>query len=92
MTKLLSNADNVSYVANILGDSDTELMSVEIVQAVADAADTDPTDVKPLFETLDPDALDALFASASGDVIVEFELAGYRVRAGEQIAVEELNE
>jgi len=35
---------------------------------VADALDTDPVDLSPaLFEVIDPDALDALFASTGGD-------------------------
>ncbi|WP_435175762.1 HalOD1 output domain-containing protein [Halorussus sp. AFM4] len=40
-----------------------ERPSEGVVAAVAAAAGADPTDLDPLAETLDPDALDALFAA-----------------------------
>lgn len=43
----------------------SEDLSTTIVLAVADALDTDPIDLSPpLYELIDPDALDALFESA----------------------------
>lgn len=36
--------------------------SVAVVEAVADTIDCDPYDVPPLYEIVDPDALDALFS------------------------------
>lgn len=56
-----------------------------IVSAIADTEDVDPLEVDPLYDVLDPDALDGLFGSRSdgtpryGDVCVEFRLNGYTV-------------
>ncbi|WP_240452082.1 HalOD1 output domain-containing protein [Halostella salina] len=52
-----------------------EQLSTTIVLAVAEALDADPVDLSPaLFDVVDPDALDSLFASASdpSDVAVQF--------------------
>ena len=40
-----------------------ERLSEGVVAAVTAAADADPTEIDPLAETIDPDALDALFAA-----------------------------
>ncbi len=37
-----------------------------VIDAVAEAADTDPTELPPLYESVDPDALDALFGRDGG--------------------------
>lgn len=59
----------------------TEQVSTEVVTAVADAKCLDPTDLPPLYDAIDPDALDRLFRSevqngASGTVKVQFTFAG----------------
>lgn len=55
-----------------------------VVETVAIAADREPTVLEPLYETVDPDALDALIRSrgtnsTDGDATVTFALDGYRV-------------
>ncbi|WP_162224219.1 HalOD1 output domain-containing protein [Halorussus salinus] len=77
---------NVTYTD---GDIETRHISggppsEAVVLAVADARDRDPIDLPPLNDTLDPDALDALFAeTASGRPRtggrVTFEYAGCTV-------------
>lgn len=49
-----------------------------VVQAVADADDSDPVDLPPLYRVLDPDALDAIFRDRP-DGSVTFEYNGYTV-------------
>lgn len=41
-------------------------ISNAVVSAVADLTDTDPTSLEPLFATIDPDALEALFEPTAG--------------------------
>lgn len=56
--------------------------STAIVQTVAVAADAEPTSIEPLYESVDPDALDRLVRSyedGSTDVVVTFPLAGHEV-------------
>lgn len=56
-------------------------VSEAVVLAVAEAKSLDPTSVDPLYEVVDPDALDALFSSApTADGVVFFSLAGCSVR------------
>lgn len=53
-----------------------------LVEAFCDATDARPTDLPPLYETIDPDAIDATLDSLAGDShagSVEFTYAGYRV-------------
>ncbi|AEH36408.1 HalOD1 output domain-containing protein [Halopiger xanaduensis] len=61
-----------------------ESLTVQLVQAIADAADVDPVDLSPpLYDAVDPEALEALFApTASGTTRrgrIEFSYAEYRV-------------
>lgn len=56
-----------------------------VVEVVAIAANAEPTTLGPLYDSVDPDALDALVrpggsGSEGGAVTVEFELAGRDVR------------
>lgn len=48
------------------GQSNTsdEAISQQVVEAVADAKGVDPLDLPPLYNTVDPDALDSLFSHA----------------------------
>lgn len=52
--------------------------SVRVVEAVADAIDADPLELPPLYETVDPDALDALF-DAGLEGCVQFPYDGHDV-------------
>lgn len=67
-------------------------VSDRVLEAVADARGTDPLELdRPLYDVVDPDALDALFAADDGtDTLrVEFTYGGYRVtvRGDGQIGV-----
>lgn len=58
--------------------------STAVVETVAIAADREPTALEPLYDTVDPDALDTLFSSmgtktTDGDATVRFALDGYEV-------------
>ena len=59
--------------------------SETVIHAVAEAADVDPLELDPLHSTIDPDALDALFAPKyngqprDGDLQLTFSMAGYKV-------------
>jgi len=62
----------------------TTTPSTAVVETVAIASDREPTAIEPLYETIDPDALDALVrsnetVSSRGDVNVTFEFAGLGV-------------
>lgn len=59
--------------------------STAVVETVAIAAGREPTVLEPLYETVDPDALDALIRSGDrdstgGDTAVKLALDGYEVR------------
>ena len=55
--------------------------SVAVVEAVAAREGVDPKDLpSPLYESVNPDALDALFRGSPGQVT--FEYLGYRVVVG----------
>jgi hypothetical protein len=56
--------------------------SLAVVQTVAVAADREATDLSPLIETVDPDALDDLFqhpAEPDSNVSLSFRLGEYAV-------------
>lgn len=53
--------------------------AMAVLEAVADHTDTDPADLDtPLYQAIDPDALDRLVESAAA-VTVSFEYAGHAV-------------
>lgn len=68
-----------------------------IVEKVADSEGVDPTELQPpLYEVIEPDALNAVFADAESDVSredgrVEFTYCGYQVvvRSDGQVSVTE---
>jgi len=65
---------------------DDEALSECVVAAVADASEADPARLDPLAETIDPDALDALFddrydGTARADGVIQFSFCGYDVVA-----------
>lgn len=55
-----------------------ETASEAVLAAVADCADVDPTRLPPLYDTIDPDALDAIFRGGRPGRVT-FEYAGYEV-------------
>lgn len=58
-----------------------ESVSQTVVGAVAEATDVDPLALDPpLYEVIDPDALDRLFDKARSEVQIEFTMAGCQVR------------
>jgi hypothetical protein len=65
-------------------DETEQSISVAVVGAVAAVAETDPLELRPLRESIDPDALDDLFARTRGGLTresgrVEFSFPDYRV-------------
>lgn len=70
-------------------------VSQRVVEKVAEATNTAPTDLEPLFGRIDPDALDRLFSDGSDSTVraqgkVTFPLSGCEVtvRADGSVAVE----
>jgi hypothetical protein len=61
---------------------DGETPSTGVARAVARAEGCEPTDLPPLYDAIDPGALDSLFDSTNPDRSVEtaFRLDGYEVR------------
>ena len=69
-------------------DWTTTSPAVAIIETVAAAADSDPEDLEPLYDWVDPDAIDALFEDSSDTphrsrLFVSFTYAGYEVTIGE---------
>jgi len=55
---------NGMSIERTIGD---ERPSIAVVSAVADVTGTDPSELDPLYETIDPDALNSLFRGSQGD-------------------------
>ena len=54
--------------------------SLRVVEALADATDTDPLELEPLYNVVDPEALDRLFRTDSHiSASVRFEYEGHTV-------------
>ena len=80
--ELERDADDEHYRLEL--DGTHESLSVAVVGAVAAVAETDPLALQPLRESIDPDALDDLFAGTCGGLSresgrVEFPFDDYRV-------------
>ncbi|WP_435551040.1 HalOD1 output domain-containing protein [Natrinema sp. CGMCC1.2065] len=61
-------------------DYHTDSVSLQVIDAIADATNTDASDLEPLYDVVDPEALDQLFQSGSGAAVrVEFEYHGMPV-------------
>ncbi|QLD88808.1 hypothetical protein HWV07_07075 [Natronomonas salina] len=60
----------------------TESVTASIVEKIAAAEGASEVDITPLFESIDPDAIDTMFADAraSAHVTIEFTHDGYDVR------------
>lgn len=59
-------------------------VSLRVIQAVAERENTDPTDLEPLHNVVDPDALDALFSRSEPVTdgvpdVVKFDYCGHPV-------------
>lgn len=66
--------------------------SMTVVSTVAEREGVDPMDLQPpLWDRVDPDALDRLFADRNGGLTVEFEYLTYtvRVEADGEVTVDE---
>jgi hypothetical protein len=71
--------------------SDPETLTETVVERIADAEGAGIYDVPPLFDSIDPDALEALFAESevADHLTVEFSHAGYRIRVdGGRVSLE----
>lgn len=65
-------------------DWDATAPSAAVVETVADVVGRDPTEIGPLYDSVDPDALDSLFTATGssptcGDGYVSFAFAGRSV-------------
>lgn len=72
---------------------DSEPVTETVLRTVAEHEGCSQLDLPLLYESIDPDALNALFAgsgepAAAGSVVVEFEYADYVVRVTEPGTVE----
>jgi len=65
------------------GGDDGPAPSVAVVEAIAELAGVDPTDLSAegvvLYDYVDPDALDALVAGRDDDIDLSLSVAGYAV-------------
>ncbi len=50
-----------------------------VINAVAEATDSDPLDLPPLYDAVDPDALNTLFNESEASIQVLFHYAGFKV-------------
>lgn len=68
-----------------------EPTSSQVVEAIAELEDTDHTELPPLFNSIDPEALDIIVQENGGTV--SFEYAGYavEVRGTTEILVQKAN-
>lgn len=58
----------------------SESASRKVVETVAEAEEVDPLDLEiPLYEAVDPEALDYLFSRADPSCEFEFNYYGYRI-------------
>lgn len=78
---------DASFPSNV---TETENLIHDIVEAVADAGEIDPTELPPLYNTIDPDALNALFRSSEMEMTAALSYHGYDiiVHSGGDITVD----
>lgn len=60
---------------------DDERPSVAVIRAITNLTDDELTEIPPLFESVDPEALDLV--CSSDDAQIEFDYHGYRIRVAE---------
>ncbi|RQG98677.1 HalOD1 output domain-containing protein [Natrarchaeobius oligotrophus] len=64
-----------------------------VIEAVAETTDSDPLDLPPLYEAVDPDALNTLFDGPETGVWLRFRYAGFGVAVDDEgVTVEPLRE
>jgi hypothetical protein len=60
-----------------------------VVETIADFRNTDPTNLEPIYDVVDPDALNNLFQSSqryeTADIEVRFRYAGYDVSISDTV-------
>jgi len=87
---LRSNIASKSYTSKFADESDTP-PSICVVETVAEALGTDPKELGPLYEAIDPDSLDLLFESPDkfkqGCITFRFEGCHVTVDADGWVAV-----
>lgn len=68
--------------------SDTDRPTTAVIEAVAATIDQDPSTMEPLYEHINPDALDAIMTpknpEQSSNILVEFSYNGVDVRVSNQ--------
>lgn len=75
-----SNPENVSQYGSRLGEDSPPRPSEAVIEAVAAVEEIQPWDLEPpLYDTLDPDALDSLLTGVSARSRLEFDYHGYTV-------------
>jgi len=70
---------------------DTSTVSTTVIEAIADLESVPPLELDiPLYDAVDPDALDALCADATEEFRLSFQVAAYdvRIHGGETVVVE----
>lgn len=74
----------------VLFDPETVDPSTAVVSALAVISDTDPVDLEPLYNVIDPDCLDSIASKqpSAGDVEIAFRLNGYAVEAKSSGSIE----
>ncbi|WP_458206687.1 HalOD1 output domain-containing protein [Haladaptatus sp. NG-SE-30] len=97
---MITDEDSAIETCSVLVETDieaSERVSDAVVEAVAEAASRDPLDLQPLYDAIDPDALDALWSERrlQGDddlPYISFEYTGYEVevRQNQTVVVREL--
>ncbi len=65
-----------------------ESPSVAVAEAVADHLDDDPTDLPPLFEVIDGDALDRVLQAPGAEVSFEYRDLRIRVVGDARVEIE----
>lgn len=81
-----------SQNSTVVTADDDRSPSMAVVELVADVTGTDPLELPPLYNALDPDALDSLCGNSSGFSSLEFEYTSRtvtveRVREGLEISL-----
>lgn len=74
------------FLRNSSDGGKQESPSLLVIRTVAVTKNQEPTDLPPLNQVIDPDALDAIIASM-GDGEVSFSYAGYKVSVSSSLGV-----
>lgn len=69
-----------SVMSGTMLDCPTDSLSLSVIDALADELDTDPVELEPLYNVIDPEALDRLFQDGTpANVRLEFAYGDHRV-------------